>query len=282
MEIIEKAPAKINLGLNVIGKRADGYHELDMIMTNIDLSDKLIINELDEDVIKVSSNSGNVPQNSKNHAYKAARLIKNKFKIKKGLSIHIEKNIPVAAGLAGGSSDAAATLRALNKLWNLNLDLAELAKIGEEVGSDVPFCVYGVTSRVSGRGEIVEPITKAPKFWLVIVKPNFGVSTPSIFKKVELDSISHPDINKLQEAIDNQDINEMNRFLGNSLEDVTEKIHPDIRRIKKCLEDSGAEGVLMSGSGPTVFAVCSKKSRADRVFNSIKGFCNEVYLVRNL
>ena len=150
MEITEKAPAKINLGLDVLGKRADGYHELDMIMTSVDLADRITVRELEnEQVIRLQSNSSFVPLNKKNHAYKAAVVMKKAFGIKKGVEIYIDKKTPVAAGLAGGSSDAAATLRALNQLWQLNLTTQELAKLGEQIGSDVPYCVYGQTARVT-------------------------------------------------------------------------------------------------------------------------------------
>lgn len=283
MEIIEKAPAKINLGLDVKGKREDGYHELDMIMASVDLSDRITVKEMpDETGIRLQSNSSFVPLNKKNHAYKAAVLIKQTFHIQKGVEIFIDKKIPIAAGLAGGSSDAAATLRALNKLWQLNLSQEALAKLGEQIGSDVPYCVYGQTARVTGRGEYVKPIANAKKPWVILVKPDFGVSTPEIFRHVNSEMISHPDISSLEVAVMNGDIDNVLTYMGNSLEDVTIDKHPLILKIKNRLLSSGADGVLMSGSGPTVFALCYHEKKARRLCNSIKGFCDEVYLVRML
>ncbi|WEV45292.1 4-(cytidine 5'-diphospho)-2-C-methyl-D-erythritol kinase [Streptococcaceae bacterium ESL0687] len=282
MEITEKAPAKINLGLNVVDKREDGFHELDMIMASIDLSDRITIKEIKEDKIIIKSDGVSVPKNNKNHAYKAAELIKNTFGIKKGVEIYIKKVIPVAAGLAGGSSDAAATFRALNKLWNLGLSLQELAKLGEEVGSDVPYCIYGGIARVKGRGEIVRPIKGLENYWVLLVKPEFGVSTPDVFKRVDLNTIRNFDMDIIEEAVLTNDFDQVAGNLGNSLEDITIKMHSEIRKIKQVLTEAGAQGVLMSGSGPTVFALFDKKSRATRAVNSIKGFCKEVHLIRSL
>lgn len=283
MEIIEKAPAKINLGLDVKGKRADGYHELDMIMASVDLSDRITVKEMPVSFgVKLQSNSSFVPLNKKNHVYKAAMLVKQTFDIKKGLEIFIDKKIPIAAGLAGGSSDAAATLRALNRLWQLNLSQEALAKLGEQIGSDVPYCIYGQTARVTGRGEHVTPISNAKKPCVILVKPSFGVSTPEVFRHVDSETISHPDIDSLAEAVMNGDIEGVLNYMGNSLEDITIDKHPLILKIKNRLLSSGADGVLMSGSGPTVFALCYHEKKAQRICNSIKGFCDEVYLVRML
>ena len=283
MEITEKAPAKINLGLDVISKLTDGYHELDMIMASVDLSDRITVRELpDSSDVTLQSNSSFVPLNKKNHVYKAAALIKKMFHIETGVAIYIDKKIPVAAGLAGGSSDAAATLRALNQLWQLGLSLAELAKLGEEIGSDVPYCIYGQTARVTGRGEHVKPITNTKKPWVILVKPAFGVSTPDIFRHVDLATITHPDIDTLEAAVVNADVDKVLQNLGNSLEDVTLSKHPLISKIKEHLTARGADAVLMSGSGPTVFALCHQEKKAHRICDSIKGFCNEVYLVRML
>ncbi|GFH42461.1 4-diphosphocytidyl-2-C-methyl-D-erythritol kinase [Lactococcus hodotermopsidis] len=283
MEITEKAPAKINLGLDILGKRDDGYHELDMIMASVDLADRITVREIaDKDVIRLQSNSSFVPLNKKNHAYKAAVLLKRTFHITTGVDIYIDKKTPISAGLAGGSSDAAATLRALNKLWQLKLTLPELAKLGEQIGSDVPYCVYGETARVTGRGEHVRPIENHKKFWVILVKPEFGVSTPDIFRRVNLAQIKHPDVDALEHAVVNSNFDVLLENLGNALEAVTTEKYPFISKIKQRLLDSGADGVLMSGSGPTVFALCQQEKKAQRICDSIKGFCDEVYLVRML
>jgi 4-diphosphocytidyl-2-C-methyl-D-erythritol kinase/energy-coupling factor transport system substrate-specific component len=282
MEITEKAPAKINLGLDVIGKREDGYHDLAMIMSSVDLSDRITVTELDDDAIVIDSDSPFVPKNKKNHAYQAAYQIKQRYGITKGVKIYIEKRTPVAAGLAGGSSDAAATLRALNKLWDLQLDLPTLAEIGEAIGSDVPYCVYGGTARVTGRGEFVEPIADAPRCWVILVKPAFGVSTPEVFKQVNLETIDHVNIDGIATAVNAGDYQGVLNNLGNSLEAITIAKHPEVARIKDKLASAGADGVLMSGSGPTVFALCKQDKQAQRVYNAMKGFCKEVYMVRML
>lgn len=282
MEWIEKAPAKINLGLNVVAKRKDGFHELEMIMTSIDLSDTLTFTTNDSDRITITSNIPFLPTGKKNLVFQAAELLKTQFKVRKGIHINIDKVIPVAAGLAGGSSDCAATLRGLNQLWQLNLSLETLAKLGEQLGSDVPYCIYSQTAYVTGRGENIELLPKFQGYWVVLVKPKMSVSTPSIFKQVDLETIHHPNILAIKTAIETGNCQEVPNLIGNSLEDITILQYPVIDKIKSKLNCYGADGVLMSGSGPTVFALCKQESRARRVFNSINGFCEEVYLVRTL
>ncbi|MBS7577311.1 MULTISPECIES: 4-(cytidine 5'-diphospho)-2-C-methyl-D-erythritol kinase [unclassified Enterococcus] len=282
MEWIEKAPAKINLGLDVVAKRKDGFHELEMIMTSIDLSDTLTFTTNDTDQITITSNVPFLPTGKKNLVFQAAELLKKQFNIKQGVHINIDKVIPVAAGLAGGSSDCAATLRGLNNLWQLKLDFKSLAKLGEQLGSDVPYCVYSQTAYVTGRGENIQLLPKFQGFWVVLVKPQMSVSTPSIFNQVNLATIQHPDISAIKLAIETNNYQEVPNLIGNSLEAITISQYPIIEKIKSKLSCYGADGVLMSGSGPTVFALCRQESRARRVFNSINGFCEEVYLVRTL
>ncbi|MGX7420607.1 4-(cytidine 5'-diphospho)-2-C-methyl-D-erythritol kinase [Carnobacterium gallinarum] len=282
MEVTEKAPAKINLTLDALYKREDGYHELEMVMTSVDLADRVTVRSIEENKIVIRTNSGVLPLDRRNHAYQAARLMKKTFEIDTGVEIMIEKNIPIAAGLAGGSSDAAATLRGLNKLWKLNLSLDEVAVLGEQVGSDVPFCVYGRTALVTGRGEKIQPLGEIPQCWVVLVKPRVGVSTGTVFNVLSFDDLVHPDTAGMVQAIKEQDYVKMTQSVGNVLEHVTIERHPDIERIKTKMLTFGADAALMSGSGPTIFALCSKYSRAQRVYNGLKGFCKEVYLVRTL
>ena len=282
MELIEKAPAKINLGLDVLYKRPDGYHELEMVMSSIDLADHLFFEELPEDKIIVETNKAFLPVDQRNNVYQAASLIKNKYQIKKGIKIFVKKNIPVAAGLGGGSTDCAAALRGINQLWNLDCSLEELAEIGLAVGTDVPYCVYGNTAFVGGKGENVQVIPSMPPCLVILVKPKMSVSTKTIFKEVDMQQINHQKIHGLVEAIQQQDYQSMIAHMGNSLEDVTGKRHPIIHQIKERMLKYGADAALMSGSGPTVFALCRHYSRAQRVFNGLKGFCDEVYLVRTL
>ncbi|MGM0172752.1 4-(cytidine 5'-diphospho)-2-C-methyl-D-erythritol kinase [Enterococcus sp. DIV0800] len=282
MEVTEKAPAKINLGLDILGKRPDGLHELSMVMASIDLADRLHLEEIPEDTIIIETNKAFLPTDKKNHVYEALDLVKQRFDIKKGLRVKIHKEIPVAAGLGGGSTDSAAALRAVNRLWNLDLSIEELASLGAEVGSDVPYCVYGQTSLVEGFGEKVTPLAPMPQCWVVVVKPRMSVSTRTIFSKIVMEEIYHPNISALVEAIEADDYQKLTENLGNSMEVVTIKKHPVIQQLKDRMLKYGADAAMMSGSGPTVYALCHKYSRAKHVFNALKGFCDEVYLVRTL
>lgn len=282
MEIIEKAPAKINLGLDVLYKREDGYHELEMVMASVDLADRLTIEELPEDQIIIETNKAFLPVDKRNNVYQAAQLLKERYGVEKGVKIAIQKQIPVAAGLGGGSSDTAAALRGMNRLWNLGLSTDELIEIGVKIGTDVPYCLYGTTSFVGGKGEIVAPIKPMPPCWVVLVKPRISVSTRTVFPKVDVDKIHHPNIAALKAAIAENDYEQMIANMGNSLEDITIERHPVIQQIKDRMVKYGADVASMSGSGPTCFALCQKHSRAQRVYNALKGFCDEVYLVRTL
>lgn len=282
MEIIEKAPAKINLSLDVLHKREDGYHEMKMVMTSVDLADRIVLKTIEEDRIVIHSTNGFLPLDQRNHAYKAAKLLKDTYHIEKGVDITIEKNIPIAAGLAGGSSDAAATLRGLNRLWNLKLTKEELATLGEEIGSDVPYCIYGGTAYATGRGEKIQQIKDIPQCWVVLVKPKKGISTWTVFENLSFEQLVHPEIPQMLTAIEADDYSQMVNSTGNALETVSAVKQPDIKRIKKKMIQFGADAALMSGSGPTIYALCKKYSKAQRVYNGLKGFCNEVYLVRTL
>ncbi|MFK4567701.1 4-(cytidine 5'-diphospho)-2-C-methyl-D-erythritol kinase [Enterococcus sp. UD-01] len=282
MEIIEKAPAKINLGLDALYKRKDGYHELEMVMASVDLADRLIFEPLEENKIVIETTNSFLPVDRRNHVYQAAELLKNTFQLKYGVRITIEKKVPVAAGLAGGSSDCAAALRGLNRLWSLDLSLEELAELGSQIGSDVPYCIYGGTAFVTGRGEKIEFLPAMPQCWVVLVKPRMSVSTSSIFGSLSFNSIEHPDIVGLRQAVEANDYQLMTERIGNALEGVTIKRHPVIQQIKDRMLSYGADAALMSGSGPTVFALCEKRTRAQRIYNGLKGFCDEVYLVRTL
>ncbi|MBO0451633.1 4-(cytidine 5'-diphospho)-2-C-methyl-D-erythritol kinase [Enterococcus sp. AZ007] len=279
---MEKAPAKINLGLDILGKRPDGLHELAMVMASIDLADRLYLEEIPEDKIIIETNKAFLPTDKKNHVYEALDLVKERFDIKKGLRVKIHKEIPVAAGLGGGSTDSAAALRAVNRLWNLGLSIEEIASLGAEVGSDVPYCVYGQTSLVEGFGEKVTPIAPMPQCWVVVVKPRMSVSTRTIFAQIVMEDLYHPDIAALVSAIEENDYQRMTENLGNSMEVVTIRKHPVIQQLKDRMLKYGADAAMMSGSGPTVYALCRKYSRAKHVFNALKGFCDEVYLVRTL
>lgn len=282
MKLMIKAPAKINLTLDVLHKRPDGYHEVEMIMTTVDLADRLELESLNKNEIRIISHNRFVPDDSRNLAYQAAKLLKERYGIKKGVSIQIDKIIPVAAGLAGGSSDAAAALKGLNQLWNLGLSLDELAEIGAEIGSDVSFCVYGGTALATGRGEKIEHLPAPPNCWVVLAKPTIGVSTGEVYKNLRLDRMKRPDTRAMIEAIKENNYEKMCQNMGNVLESVTLHAHPEVALIKEQMIRFGADAVLMSGSGPTVFGLIRHDSRMHRVYNCLRGFCDQVYAVRML
>lgn len=209
-------------------------------------------------------------------------MLQRKYKVKQGVKISIEKHIPVAAGLGGGSSDAAAVLRGLNKLWELNLTKDELAVLGLNIDADVPYCVYSQTAYVHGKGEKIELLEKLPTAWVVLAKPNISVSTPSILKQIDHTKLKHIDTDILKDAVNSQNYEQMYQTMGNVLEPVTCQHHEQIMQLKQRMLNYGANVVQMSGTGPTVFGICEKHSRAQRVYNSMKGFCRETYLVRTL
>lgn len=232
MEVIEKAPAKINLGLDIAGKRSDGYHELSMIMVSVDLNDYVILKSLDTDEIIMTSDNHKMPLNEKNDVYKVASLIKEKYGITTGLDISLQKSIPICAGLGGGSSDAAATIRGLNKLWNLNMGREDMIEIGFQIGSDVPYCLEAGCSLITGKGEIVERLETSLSSWVVLVKPHFGISTRTVFPEIDPETISRVDIEALKRALLAKDYEGMIAQMGNSLEDVTIKRKPLSKKSK--------------------------------------------------
>lgn len=280
MKVTEKAPAKINLSLDVLRKRMDGYHDVHMVMTTVDLADRIECEENTSGDIIIRSSASFVPEDRRNFAYQAAEIIKDRYTIDQGITITIAKEIPVAAGLAGGSSDAAATIRALNRLWQLNMSIDDMYSVAERIGSDVPFCVTGGTAVATGRGEKITPILAPPSCWVVLAKPSVSVSTADVYKALDISSAHHPDVEAMVQAIHDQNFEQVCQLLGNTLESVTPERVPEISQIKKQMYRMGAEGVLMSGSGPTVFGLTQYESRVQRICNSLKGFCPNVYAVR--
>lgn len=277
-----KAPAKINLTLDVLYKRPDQYHEVEMVMTTVDLADRIGLELRNDGKIVIHSSSSIVPEDDRNLAYQAAILLKNTYSVHEGATITIHKEIPIAAGLAGGSSDAAATLRGLNQLWNLNLSIDTLAELGANIGSDVPFCVYGGTALATGRGEKIQPLPAPPSCWVILAKPRIGVSTAKIYEGLNLENIEHPNTKQMMTALENKDYSLMCKSLGNVLESVTCSLYPEVAVIKNQMIRFGVDAALMSGSGPTVFGFVDSESRLNRVYNGLKGFCDEVYAVRML
>ncbi|MCD5405266.1 MAG: 4-(cytidine 5'-diphospho)-2-C-methyl-D-erythritol kinase, partial [Desulfotomaculum sp.] len=240
--------------LKVLGKREDGYHEVEMVMQSLALHDKIFLTLIRSDIELLVE--GDAPLDESNLAYKAAKAILEYSNCKQGIRIKLVKNIPAAAGLAGGSSDAAAVLLGINKLLKLGLDTEELMEIGKGLGSDVPFCIVGGTALARGRGEKIQPLPKAPKMGVVLIKPDFGVSTAQVYKRFSLDLVEKKaDVNAVVEAIKKGDIKGIATAIFNDLEYVTMDMHPCLEGIKRQLEDAGALGVLMSGSGPTVYGL---------------------------
>ncbi|MBP2257124.1 4-(cytidine 5'-diphospho)-2-C-methyl-D-erythritol kinase [Virgibacillus alimentarius] len=282
MVLFERAPAKINLSLDILGKRDDGYHEVEMIMTTIDLSDRIELHPLDQDRIDVSLESRYVPNDERNLAFKAAQIFKTMYNIEKGVHIKIEKSIPVSAGLGGGSSDAAAVLRGLNRLWSMNIPTEELAALGAHIGSDVPFCVHNSTAIAKGRGERIEKLPSPPSCWVILAKPNIGVSTRTIFQRFDMSCITHPSTSEIISALEEKNFIKLCNNLGNVLESVTIKLHPEVQQIKDRMKYAGSAGVLMSGSGPTIYGLVQHENKARRIYNGLRGFCEEVYIVRIL
>ena len=259
-----KSRAKINLSIDVLGKRQDGYHLVEMIMQTIDLYDLIEIKEKEENQITIKSASEEIPLDCNNLVYKAADLIKKTFNLTKGVEIYIQKNIPVAAGMAGGSSNAAAILVGLNKLWNLNLSDQTLEELGLKLGSDVPFCINGGAVLASGIGEELTPIKGLSKdVCIVVCKPDLFVSTKEVYECIDSKDIDKRPNNKfLIECLKNEDTRQLAENMFNVLEGVTVEIHPVIQQIKDIMITNKALGAMMSGSGPTVFGLYENKEDA--------------------
>jgi len=249
------ASAKINLTLAVLDKRPDGYHEVEMVMQSIALYDTLRIRS-QKDGISLTVSGADLPLDENNLVWRAATLLQAKAKVKSGVHIHLAKRIPVAAGLGGGSADAAAALRALNMFWRLGLSQAEMMELGGALGSDVPFCIMGGTALARGRGELLTPLPPAPRLGLVLVKPPFSVSTAQTYAAYAGSTGRwRPDSKTMAAALFHGDVAAITRSLANDLETVTAVKHPEVRQIKDRLLAAGAPGALMSGSGPTVFGL---------------------------
>ena len=276
-----KSRAKINLSIDVIGKREDGYHIVEMIMQTIDLYDDIKLKELEEDNIIIKSECSYIPLNEDNIVYKAAKLIKEKMDIKKGIEIFIKKNIPVAAGMAGGSSNAAAVLVGLNELWKLGLSKDELRDLGLKLGADVPFCIEGGTALAEGIGEKLTYIKGINKDVNILVcKPDIFVSTKEVYQSLDIKNIEkRPDNKLLIEKLKNDDIVYVSNNMVNVLEEVTSKKYSDIKVIENIIAKNGAMGTMMSGSGPTVFGFFDNEEKAKRARVELLENYSQVYVV---
>lgn len=278
-----KAYAKINIGLDVIRKRTDGYHEVRMIMQSIGLYDKISIYNINSSKIKLQTNLPYLPTNDNNIIYKTASLIREKYKIKSGLYINLNKKIPVSAGLAGGSTDAAATLHGMNELFNLNLTLEELMEIGVTLGADIPYCLMGGTALSEGIGEKLTKLPPLSFCHILIVKPNINVSTQKVYQNLDLLNLTnHPNIDAIIQGIKNNNLHQTTKHLGNVLESVTINKYPEIKKIKNIMVEQGAVNSLMSGSGPTVFGIFDdlKKAKDAYYYFKVLNFEYQVFLSR--
>ena len=271
--LIKKTPAKINLTLDVTGKLVNGYHTLSMIMQSIDVCDELSFEKTADETILFSMNKelpDKIPAD-KNLVYKAAKLMKDTFKIDGGFKIHLTKNIPAAAGLAGGSSDCAATLIGINELCGLGLDIEKLCEIGVKLGADVPFCIRKGTMLAEGIGEILTPLTSLTSIPVLLIKPNISISTPYVYKHLKLNELDyHPDNKAVISYIKDKNIKKIAASLSNVLETVTIPENPIIAELKRYLTEIGAIGSLMSGSGPTTFGIFKNMETAKKAYEKAK------------
>lgn len=266
-----KAYAKVNLGLDVLRKREDGYHDVKMIMQTVNLYDRLTIEDKAESGIEITANLGFIPCNEDNLIYKAAKLLMDEFGINSGVKIHLDKHIPVAAGMAGGSTDAAATLIGVNKLFRLGLSKEELMTRGVKIGADVPYCVMRGTALSEGIGEVLTKIDGMPQCHILIAKPPISVSTKFVYENLHANELKvHPDIDGMVDAIKIGDLEMIASKMDNVLETVTVKEYPVIDEIKTFMKENGALNSIMSGSGPTVFGLFDNKEIAQKAYKGLK------------
>lgn len=271
--------AKINISLDVLKRRTDGYHEVKMIMQQVNLYDEITLETINDGII-LETNCEYIPIDEGNIAYKAAKLMMDKFHIDQGVYIYIDKRIPVAAGLAGGSTNAAAVLLGLNELWGIHAKKEELMELSVSLGADVPFCIMGGAAIAEGIGEKLTPI-KGMDEWVVLCKPNISVSTASVYGNLKVEEIeNHPKTEKIVEALRNRDLQTVLENLCNVLEPITEKMHPIVKNIKKKMIEYHALGSLMSGSGPTVFGIYKDYNKAKSAYENLNKIYNQVYLVK--
>lgn len=276
-----KALAKINLGLDVLGRRENGYHDVRMVMQSIYLYDEVRIEKAEPEEISVISNLSFLPTGEGNIAYKAAKLLKDEFQIKDGIKITLNKHIPVAAGLAGGSSNAAAVLFGMNRMFRLGLSQKELMERGVKLGADVPYCIMRGTVLAEGIGEELSVLPAMPKCTVLIAKPPVSVSTKVVYEALDSGNIvKHPDIDGIIEGLQNRDLRQVAASMGNVLEDVTIPMHPVIEDIKNEMKACGALNAMMSGSGPTVFGLFESRAAAREAQRRIreKSLTKQVYV----
>ncbi len=266
-----RALAKINLGLDVLRKREDGYHELRMIMQTINMYDQLEIEASKTPGIKITTNLPFIPVNENNLVYKAAKLLLDEFQIEQGITVDLQKFIPVAAGMAGGSSDAAATMIGVNRLFGLGLSVKELMERGVKIGADVPYCLLRGTALAEGIGDKLRALPPCPDCYVLVGKPAISVSTKFVYENLHANELEyHPEIDKMLDAIQWHNLNKIADCMGNVLETVTIPHYPIIQEIKDHMKEHGALNAMMSGSGPTVFGLFDDKATAERACEALR------------
>ncbi len=278
-----KAYGKINLGLDVIRKRPDGYHDLDMIMQMVDVYDDVIIEKKAGEEIVVKADAAVLSNGKDNLAYMAAKMLFDEFGIKSGVEITIHKRIPIAGGMAGGSSDCATTLIGINEMFNLGLSKQQLMERGVKLGADVPYCVLGGTAIARGIGEILTPLPTPPQCHVIIAKPPISVSTAYVYGHIRPDEITkRPDIEQMTLAIKEQDLNKLSDLLYNVMEEVTVSEYPVIEKLKSIMLENGALNSIMSGSGPTVFGLFDDREKAQAAMRALdsKELTEQLYLTK--
>lgn len=276
-----QAFAKINLGLDVLGKREDGYHEVRMIMQTIRMYDQLDMRKSVEPGIHLTTNKKYIPVDENNLVWRAAKLMMDTCGIIEGVSIHLHKVIPVAAGMAGGSSDAAATLVGMNRLFHCGLSKEKLMELGVQIGADVPYCVLRGTALAEGIGEKLTVLPPMPDCWILIGKPGISVSTKYVYTTLDLNTDTvHPDIDGMKKAMEDGNLYGITERMGNVLQDVTIPAYPEVERIKEQMKTLGAVNAMMSGSGPTVFGIFDNEEKAQEACQKLweSRSCQQVFL----
>ncbi|MBE5901601.1 MAG: 4-(cytidine 5'-diphospho)-2-C-methyl-D-erythritol kinase [Lachnospiraceae bacterium] len=263
-KIVLRPLAKINLGLDVVGKREDGYHEVRMVMQTLALHDRLVMEKMADGAVTMKTNLPYLPTGRTNLVVQAVELLREEFGISEGIRINLKKVIPVAGGMAGGSTDAAAALYGMNRMFSLGLSKKQLMELGVKLGADVPYCIMRGTALAEGIGEKLTPLCSVPQVAVLVVKPAFSVSTAKVYEAFDqMEDVQHPDIDGLLDAIREKDLRKICQNMGNNLADVTKSMYPVIGDIEKKMEELGAMKAMMSGSGPTVFGFFENQEQAN-------------------
>ena len=284
-ELKKKAYGKINLGLDVLGKREDGYHIVKMIMQTVDVYDTLTFLKTEGSDITMTTNHEGLPVDENNLCIRAAKLLKDEFHFEGGVSIHLEKRIPIAAGMAGGSADAACVLKAVNELFELGLKKNELMERGLTLGADIPYCIMGGTALSEGIGEKLTRVSPMPTVNVLIAKPPVDVSTGKVYSALDsLESYEHPDIDGLMEAIEAEDVPVIAEKMGNVLADVTMPMVPEVKTLVDFMENHGAIRAMMTGSGPTVFGIFEDENQMEECRKGLEklDICENLYGTRTI